>query len=237
MTSKEHILKEFSLFSLPGEGIGSWLTEKTDELVFERLAKIEEIPLSKAQLDQLLLLSLEGGVSRGFFNYYWNEIPPLHPYEVSRLPGFNASWIAEGSSQIVSLSHLKWGLYRLYTDALLFFGDVRNAYRSLRTKSASEVSEFFRSKRFDSEHIKTRGSALELRKIPKDERYLISEMACKSYGSTPTAASELQNLLKEAWLAHKSKGGGRATIRALMEEAVKGHTYSDRQPQFLFSAD
>ena len=37
--SKETILKQFGIFSLGGEGIGGWLTEKTDDRVFNRLDK------------------------------------------------------------------------------------------------------------------------------------------------------------------------------------------------------
>ena len=37
MQSKAQILKEFSLFSVETGGIGSWLTEDTDDVVFSRL--------------------------------------------------------------------------------------------------------------------------------------------------------------------------------------------------------
>ena len=113
MTSKERIRGEFKLYSLPGGGIGSWLTEKTDAVVFERLSEIETNPLSTVQLDQLLLLSLEAGVSAGFFDYYWREVPDMHPYAVRTLPGFHPSWLADGRPKIMSREHLKWGLPRM----------------------------------------------------------------------------------------------------------------------------
>jgi len=59
--SKAKILKEFELFSLGTGGIGSWLTENTDAQVFYRLSKIEEQPLKKVQLNQLLVLGHDVG--------------------------------------------------------------------------------------------------------------------------------------------------------------------------------
>src|SRR5713226_8141868 len=90
--SKENILKEFALFSLGGDGIGAWLTEKTDEEVFRRLDRIDQEPLSKVQLNQLLVFGHEAPVSDDFFRYYWLEAPSEHPYPVSKLPGFLEPW-------------------------------------------------------------------------------------------------------------------------------------------------
>jgi hypothetical protein len=135
VTVKARILDEFGIFSLPGGGIGSWLGERADSIVFDRLAVMDMQPLSKVQLNQLLLLAHEGGVSLGFFEYYWADAPPDHPYNVRSLPGLVEDWLKHPRSRIHSLTHLKWGMYRLYIDGLLFFGDVRNAYRSLRVKS------------------------------------------------------------------------------------------------------
>jgi hypothetical protein len=49
---------------------------------------------------------------------------------------------------------------------------------------------FFKDKRVDTEGITTRGHALSFNKISKDNRYLISEMACKSYGEIPQDESK-----------------------------------------------
>jgi hypothetical protein len=76
------------------------------------------------------------------------------------------------------------GLYSIYVDALLYFGNVRTAFRSLRDLSSTEIHAFFSSKRFDTDAIKRRGAPLPLRPIARDSRYLISEMACKSYGDS-----------------------------------------------------
>ncbi len=237
MSVKSQILKDFALFSLPTGGIGNWLTENTDPIIFERLSTLKENPLSKVQLNQLLLLGLEAGVSQGFFEYYWLQTPIEHPYEVQTIPGFQQKWISATDMQIHSLEHLKWGLYRLYVDGLLFFGDVRIAFRTLRMKANIDLKNFFRVRRFDTVSIKKRGPALPLIKINKDDRYLISEMACKSYGATPILASDLKEALSSAWKAHQESQGGRILVRNLIEGASVSKIYADRHQQLLFSAD
>ena len=177
--TKTEILREFQLFSVGTGGIGTWLTDRTDDKVFDRLSTIEHDPITKVQLNQLLVLSHEAPVSDGFFRYYWLSVP-VHFYPVDRVPGYSESWTK--SDAIMSLEHLKWGLYRLYTDGLLCFGNVRAAFRKLRAMDHHELCDFFGEKRFDTEQIKRRGPALQLKSISKDDRYLISEMACKSYG-------------------------------------------------------
>ena len=81
MKSKHQILEEFSLFSVPTGGIGSWLTEHTHNDVFARLGKCDEEPLPAVQLNQLLVLAHEAPVSDGFFRYYWLQAPEV------RIPG------------------------------------------------------------------------------------------------------------------------------------------------------
>jgi hypothetical protein len=232
MKTKDQILKDFSLFAVPVGGIGNWLTERTDNDVFERLGRIEEQPLSAVQLNQLLVLGHEAPASDGFFRYYWLTVPEHHPYRVQDLNGYNAKWIA--SESIVSLDHLRWGFYRLYVDALLYFGNIRSAYRALRNFTLSELNHFFNTKRFDTDATVRRGPAIPHKSISKDDRYLISEMACKSYGETPKDGGDLQNALLEAYKAHSAAGNSTPTIRKLLESPKGMET---RQTEFLFSAD
>ena len=230
---RESILRHFTLFSLSDGGIGSWLSESTDDFVLSRLATIEQIPLSKVQLNQLLAFAHEAPLSVGFFRYYWLTRPEKHPYDVAGLPTvWDQSWITQ--SAIVSLDHLSWGLYRLYTDGLLWFGNIRTAYRALRTKSFTALSQFFLHRRFDTEVLKKRGPALELAPIAKDDRYLISEMACKSYGDTPRARSELREVLTSAFRKHKRNTGGRVKIRELLETRNIPSDAAGRQYEFFF---
>ena len=79
----------------------------------------------------------EAPVGHGFFRYYWLQAPLDIRITFATFPGFSEDWLPS-KEMISSLAHLKWGLYRLYVDALLYFGNVRR-------HSAS--SETFRSRR------------------------------------------------------------------------------------------
>lgn len=234
MSTREMILKQFELFFGGTGGIDSWLGPDTPQDVFDRLATISKVPLSRVQLTQLLVLSHEAGPSDGFFQYYWLSVPE-HTYDVKAIPGYQPSWT--DSTSILSLEHLRWGLYRLYIDGLLYFGNVRSSYRALRNKSFNELVAFYSARRFDTQAIKRRGPALPLAEIAKDNRYLISEMACKSYAELPDKTSDLKTALLAALQDHRQRGGGRVRIRELLDGSYVKKTYSDRHQQLLFSAD
>ena len=140
------------------------------------------------------------------------------------------------TNSILSLSHLKWGFYRLYIDTLLFFGNVRSGYRFLRTKSKTELENFFQSKMYDSERRRLRGPPLKLVDIKKDDRYLISEMCCKSYDVGEGDTNEIKKILKELLGEHKKNGGGKITIHDLLEGYVKTK-HIDKEQQLLIAAD
>lgn len=234
MKSKEDILREFQIFSVPTGGIGGWLTNETHDDVFKRLGEIDHEPLPAVQLNQLLVLGQEAPVEDGFFRYYWLETPDAHPYSVTDLPDYSASWFP-ANENIVSLAHLKWGLYRLYVDALLYFGNVRTAFRKLRDLPIAEIQGFFEHRRFDTGAIKRRGPSLPLKPIAKDHRYLISEMACKSYGDPPAQAGDLRSALLQAYQA-RAAATPSPTVRELLEDRSPD-TVSVRQQEFIFSAD
>ena len=234
MESKADILREFSLFSVPTGGIGNWLTEDTHDDVFTRLGKVDQEPLPAVQLNQLLVLGHEAPVGDDFFRYYWLLAPDQHPYDVRTIPDFSDSFLGS-SGAILSLAHLKWGLYRLYVDALLYFGNVRTAFRRLRDLPLSEIEAFFRSERFETDAIKRRGPSLPLKLIAKDDRYLISEMACKSYGDT-SSVGDLRTVLLESYKVYAATGNPSPTIRQLLEKPVPAK-FQARQQDFIFSAD
>ena len=234
--TNETILRRFSLLSFSDGGIGSWLSETTVDFVFHRLATIEQTPLSKVQLNQLLAFAHEAPLSYGFFKYYWLTRPDGHPYDVaSLLPEWNEQWTEKMS--ISSLDHLYWGLYRLYVDGLLWFGNIRTAYRALRTQSFDSLVRYFVNRRFNTEELKKRGPALGLVPIARDDRYLISEMACKSYGDTPQARSELRDVLTNAYREYRKNGGGPVKIRELLDVKNIPSQAVPRQGEFIFSAD
>jgi hypothetical protein len=232
--TKSAILERMALFRLPGGGIGSWLTETTSPAVFERLGSIDDDPLSGVQLNQLLVLAHEAPVSDGFFHYYWLELPPSHPYNVRDLPSFDPSFIAD-EPIIRSLNHLSWGLYRLYVDALLYFGNVRTAFRALRNHTLPELRAYFSGKRFDCEAIKRRGPAMPLRPIAKDRRYLIAEMACKSYGDHALEDSQLRSGLLTAYKNSVRSGAPSTTVQALLKEHLPEDLLAQRDA-LTFSA-
>ncbi len=91
--TKDEILDDFALFSLGGDGIGGWLAPETDDEVFDRLSRIEGDPLTKVQLNQLLVFGHEAPVSDDLFDYYWLSCPVDHPYEVGSLPGFSPGFL------------------------------------------------------------------------------------------------------------------------------------------------
>ena len=118
------IIERFALFSGVDGGIESWLTPKADQRIFQRLTLIDEEPIGRSQLNQLLLLGHEAALSEGFFRYYWlhTPAPHEHPYRVETLEGYSTDY--KDRKAIFSIEHLRWGLYRLYVDALLFYGNV-----------------------------------------------------------------------------------------------------------------
>jgi hypothetical protein len=234
MNSKEAILDEFRLFCGDTGGIDSWLTASTDQEVFDRLARIEREPLPKVQLNQLLLLSHQAGVSDGFYQYYWLSTP-LHPYEVERIPDFHPSYAEQRT--ISSVQQLRWGMYRIYVDSLLYFGSIRNGYRFLRNMSFSDLQSFFTSRRYDTDAISKRGPALPMKQIARDDRYLISEMACKTYDALPDSKSDLKQALLGAWHEHVTGRGGSIRIRELLDGSFVRKNFSDTQQQLVFSAD
>lgn len=108
--------------------------------------------------------------------------------------------------------------------------------------AGSETSLYRRSEntfsleRFDTTAIKQRGPSLPLKPIARDSRYLISEMACKSYGDSAGTDGDLRAVLFEAYKAHAAAGNPSPTIRKLLEDWVST-PFQARQPEFIFSAD
>jgi len=218
---------------VPTGGIGRWLTKDTHEDVFNRLIGIEDNPLPYVQLNQLLVLGHEAPVSEGFFKYYWLTDVLTHPYPVNTVSVFSEKWL-DGSSSIKSLDHLKWGLYRLYVDALLYFGNVRTAFRKLRDLSFNEINHWFQCHRFDTDAIRRRGPSLPLGVIPKDDRYLISEMACKSFGADAFGEANIRYILAKAYQNASASGQTVHNIKDLIAGNIP-ERYHPRQTEIDFS--
>jgi hypothetical protein len=129
-----------SLFTGDTGGIDSWLTGDNATRIHERLAQLPNEPLSLALLNQLLALSQQPAVPRAFFDYYWCSAP-VHPYRVEDIPDFDISFTR--FDRISSIEQLRWGLYRIYVDSLLYFGTIRHGFHVLREMNQDELHEFF----------------------------------------------------------------------------------------------
>src|SRR5438132_1612543 len=87
-------------------GIDSWISDDMNPRVAERLLRVDEDPLSRSQLNQLLLLAQEVGLSPDCFAYYWLSAPE-HPYDTTLIGSYDSKWTSRGSNEIVSLDHLR----------------------------------------------------------------------------------------------------------------------------------
>lgn len=228
--NQEEILTTLSLY-FPGtfkEGASFLETEKGIQLV-SRLANMPSSPLSLTHVNQLLHLNQEAGISDGFLKYYFLIEPLSHPYPVNKI---HSETIQPHDTGIVSLKQLKWGIHRFFIDALLFYGDIRSAYRDLRGKSYEELKKHFSSKCMPTVEMRARGSVLPLQNINPDDRYLIAELACKAYSAPLGEESSL--IESELKKVYKGRGGGRVKIKDLIKLAEDANK-DDLQAQLSFS--
>jgi hypothetical protein len=231
--TRAELVKKFALLMTGNQGIESLITETSHELVIQRLLKIDDEPLSKVQFNQLLGLASEIGVSDGVFQYYWLSEEPT-TFDVQSIPDYDKGYA--GKTQIESIAQLYWGLYRLWIDGLWYNGNVRAYFRRIASLSLPVLNDFFKQHQVDTQAIRSRGPSLPMTEISRDKRYLISEMACKSYGTAPETESELKNFLIKAFRDHKKKGGGKISVRNLLTgDFAKSENIN--QLQFTFSAD
>lgn len=231
--NKKDLLGKFAVFSTGNPGLESLVCEASDPIIINRLLLLDAQPLTKVQLNQLLGLAHEIGVSDAFFSFYWSAALPA-TYDPKKIKGYDVSYHTVDC--IISVDHLIWGLTRIYIDGLLHFGSVRMFFRSFAPRGYEELKALSLSGQFDTDAVKRRGPPLPFNKIPRDDRYLISEMACKSYGPEPMVAGELKAALMDAYKNHVARGGGTVLVRELLDGAyVKGKYIS--QNQMMFSAE
>ena len=202
-------------FYFPGTfGTSSrFLNSDDGRIVVERLLKMPTDPVTHTQFNQLLHIARERGVSAGFFKYYFLSPPHGHPYAIDRLfdsdPGFDESGLS-------SFEQIRWGCHRFFVDGLLYFDRLRDAFLELAPKSYDELEQFFARKCFNSEEMRARGPALQFAPIAPEDRYLISEVACKAYSPVTDGDSVL--LIEETLLrAYRARGGGRLLVKRLFD--------------------
>ncbi len=234
-SARNAVLKRFGLFAGGGSGIDGWLGPDTPEATFHRLGRIRVEPLTVAQLNQLLALAHAAPMSEGFFRYYWLSCPP-HPWDIESLPNYKSEW--QDSLAIFDLDQLHWGLHRFYIDALLLFGNIRAAYQQLRGLDQGELESFFGARMFDPTKLTARGPALALQAIDPGDRYLVSELACRSY-SPSNGAVGLEQALQDGLREHKKRHSAPVTLGELLEKnrGPVARKYPDLQAAFSLAAD
>jgi hypothetical protein len=67
MQSKSDLAREYESFRFGTGGLGLLVHDQMDDEVFHRLSRLDKTPLTKVQLNQLLVLSNAGSMSDGFF--------------------------------------------------------------------------------------------------------------------------------------------------------------------------
>jgi len=225
---------KLALFSGGTGGLDSWLTGAHRNIILGRLSGLSEAGLSCSLLNQLLALAHEPAVSEGFFRYYWLS-QTSHTYDVTRLTDYHQTYST--IDRVVSIDQLAWGLNRFYIDALLYFGTLKRAFLELKNKSFDELQTFYHSRRLDTDRMVHRGVVLPLEPIAHDDRYLIAEMACKSFEPQEDDKGGLLSALQGAWIEHEQKGGGPVKAKTLLDGAFIRSNFGDRQMSLLYAAD
>ena len=236
-SAKRELLERFALFTGRTGGIDGWLNYDTPDITFERLTRIRSEPLTAPQFNQLLTLSHAPPLFAGFFHYYWLS-KPQHTYDLETIPGFRPDW--EDSLGIFDLDQLYWGLYRFYTDALFYFGNVRRGYQVLREMDPDALSDFFARYRVDTGSLIGRGPSLALLPVSRDDRYLIAEQACKSYAPADEDGVDIETALRSAFRDYHLRDSAPITVGSLLSkdgDEYIARTYPDKQTMFEFAAD
>lgn len=230
--SSELIEKFRSAFGDYFPSIVSRLTEGDDvyHAIAGAILAMDQGSLSWAQLNQTMHRSSQAGMSEGFFRYYFLEVPHQHPYTVDRVFGSVPFQPPKGRSEILSIQQFQWGIRRFIYDAMLYWGNFRQAYRELRHRTLDEIRNLFASKQVDQERMIRRGRVQDPSPIPRDHRYLISEMACKTYDSATSPVDTVHvKLAVEAFRALQSEAIDvtPASLKKKTEELAKGHGQLD----------
>lgn len=209
----ERLIKFSSKYFNDTVGIEGFISKKTNSLVLNRLEEISSEPLTYVQLNQMFSISLIPSVTDGFFKYYWLNVPTKHIYDVTKLETYSSYNFSEG--KIVSLNHFFWGIERMFIDFLLCYGNINLGFKAMYNLTFDEIVTVFNKIRYDTETISQRGEPFEFSSISKDDRYLISEMVCKTYDLTNR--KELLHTLKANYNEALSRGVKHPKVKDLLE--------------------
>lgn len=217
---KDAIISLFSdiMFdSTENYSICNFVTEKFgSEYLFKLLKTIERKPISKVQLDQLLSLHRQKNITDDFYSYYWMTSPANHFYKIDLPADIDLEERIDGKNCITTVRQLKWGFERIFIDCLYLYGNIQAGYDILSQMSSNELQATFDKVKFDTEQIMKRGKALPFEKIDKEDRYLISEMACKTLATTQSQENFI-NFIVQSYKAAVEQGVTRVKFQDLLE--------------------
>ena len=111
--TKRELADKYALFTFGRRpGLGWLLAEQMHDEVYDRVGRLDQEPITKVQLNQLLVISQAGSVSDGFFQFYWKHVPS-HTYDIKKVEFYDESWTTGPEQTIVSHDHFRWGLTAL----------------------------------------------------------------------------------------------------------------------------
>ena len=137
-------------FPLVAEG-NSGALDEADPALAHAAEVLSDGGLSWAVLNQILHRASEAGMSEGFFRYYFLHVPAHHPYDVRKVWSRIEYRPPDSCIHVESLEQLEWGFTRFTHDAMLFWGNFRQAYRDLRRLSFRAIEQDFSDRRLDDE--------------------------------------------------------------------------------------
>lgn len=215
---REKIVQMFSDIMHKSDGIEGLFAENIEsDIIFNTISMIsEDAPLTKVQLDQILMLNYTKGMSNDFFNYYWISIPSKHFYDVKKVEGYSEKYIDK--KNIESLKQLKWGFYRLFIDLLFAFGNINMGYEKICDYNNEQLVEFYEQFVFNNEKFRNRSKTIKFETIDENDKYLISEMACKTLAVKYSDQTELEKFIREKYKKYILKHKKIPDLRTLIQE-------------------
>lgn len=205
-------LTQFLSFHFPWVFSGE--VDRRTEKVRRRLQRIVDEPLTYSHFNSLIHQFIPG-VAKGFFAYYFLKVTDEPTCMIDEAP-------SPDDRNIATIPQLMWGIKRFYVDALLFFPDIRTAYETLREKTLEGLALFFKGQRFDTAEMRSRGPSMALENISPEDRYLISEIACKTYSPLPT--EDEPRIFKILKNQYRTGGFKRVRIKTIVDAAIKAHS-------------
>lgn len=223
----ENIKIRFNKLMSETEGICGFISDKySTDYLKSSLLNIESLPITKVQFDQLLSLQNIKCVSDGFFEFYWLT-KPEHFYKFQDID------LKEDTRTINSIEQLYWGFNRLFIDCLYVYGNIQKGFEKLAGLSYDELLKTFEKYKVNTEQIKSRGNTLKFNVIDKNDRYLISEMACKTFANI-NSGKGLRDKLIASYKEAERKGVKNPKFRNLLDGT---YLPNEDQQMSLFSTN